>query len=246
MVDEDGWYKYSIGEFDSFAEADEFRKTLDRDDAFVVAYRNAINIQYVEKEKTKNTTIVAAKTEQIPETESENITFVVQIAASRKTMDEAGLKRIYKGELPIRSRFEDNWFKYQIGHTDSYLDIKQVKNNIDVKGAFIVAYDGDTKLKLWQAIRNAHSSNSQITFVVQIAASKTRLSNEKLNSIFSGNDHIIEIYEEGWYKYHIVCGNTYDAARRFKNLWGIKNSFIVAYKNNKKIDIRQAIEETSN
>lgn len=246
MVDEGGWYKYSIGEFDTFEEADEFRKTLNRDDAFVVAYRDAMNVQYVEVTETKNTTSGVVMAKKRPEVQSENITFVVQIAASRKSMDNASLKRIYKGELPIKSRVEDNWYKYQIGHTNSYLEIKEVKNNLDVHGAFIVAYDGDEKLKLWQAIRKVHSSNGQTIFVLQIAASKTKLSDEKINSIFSGNDHVIEIYEEGWYKYHIVCGNTYDAARRFKNLWGIKNSFIVAYKNNKKIDIRQAIKETSN
>lgn len=247
MVDEGGWYKYSIGEFDTFEEADEFRKTLDRDDAFVVAYRDAINVQYVEKgESQTRESLVSVKTKQRPGIQGKDIVFVVQVAASREPMDESSLKKIYNGNLSIKLREEDNWYKYQIGHTNSYLEIKEVKNNVDVKGAFIAAYEGERKLKLWQAIKEVHSADDKIIFVVQIAASKVRLSNEKINLIFSGNDHVVEIYEDGWYKYHIVCGNTYSAARRFKNLWGIKNAFIVAYKNNKKIDIRQAIRETSN
>ncbi len=248
MVDEGGWYKYSIGEFDNFSDADEFRKTLNRDDAFVVAYRDAINVQYLEKDETTKSqgTVGVVMAKKRPDINAEDITFVVQIAASRETMSESSLKRLYNGDLPIKSRLEDNWYKYQIGETNSYLDIKEIRKTVDVKGAFIVAYNGDTKLKLWQAIRIVHSSDDKIMFVLQIAASKTKLSDEKINSIFSGNDYVIEIYEEGWYKYHIVCGNTYDAARRFKNLWGIKNAFIVAYKNNTKIDIRQAIKETSN
>jgi hypothetical protein len=207
--------------------------------------RIILNGQEVETQQQQETSaVVMAK--QRPEIDSKDITFVVQIAASRDSMKESDINRIYKGELPVNYRFEDNWHKYQIGHTNSYLEIKQTKENVDVNGAFIVAYHGNEKLKLWQAIRRVHSSNNQIMFVLQISASKTQLSDEKINSIFSGNDHVIEIYEDGWYKYHIVCGNTYDAARRFKNLWGIRNSFIVAYKNNKKIDIREAIEKTSN
>jgi hypothetical protein len=169
--------------------------------------------------------------------------FVVQIAASIIPLTEQKLDSIYNGKREISIRREEGWYKYQTGTTSTYYKAKTILKSINVPDAFIVAYRGDQKLLLWKAILEL-KNKTRITYFVQIAASLAPLSQEKLNNIYSGDKDVRRIQEEGWYKYQIKAGNTYDAARRLKTRINVHGAFAVAYMNNKKIDIRQAIKIT--
>lgn len=81
------------------------------------------------------------------------ILFRVQIAASRIEMSEKDLKRVYSGTKEISVFKEENWYKYYIGAYNSFFEANSVCHKSQVKGAFVVAYKGDQKLVLREAIR---------------------------------------------------------------------------------------------
>lgn len=250
-INEDGWYKYSIGDFETFEEADQYRKSLGVKDAFVVAYRGSKRLrdyqQQAMEEPVTETRIehetppVAPTTEVSPATNQVN--YVVQIAASKTPMEESHLTKIYSGNKQINTRREDGWYKYQIGQTPVYEEARETLQNVNVNGAFIAAYRNNERVGFGR-ITNRNVSPSEPLFVLQIAASKKQLSSKQIEKIYQGNYNVREIEEDGWYKYQIPAGATYNDARRLKNLLKINGAFTVAYVNNKKIDIRKAIEMT--
>ncbi len=252
-INEEGWYKYSIGDFDTFEEADAYRKSLGVNDAFVVAYRGSKRLRDYQQEtaeaKPEPQVQRQTKADDTPEpaeisSSGDQIEFVVQIAASKSSMNNNQLRRIYNGSKEINMRREDGWYKYQIGHTSEYDNAKQTLKNTDVKGAFIAAYKGNEKLELGKVLGKRNTSPGQLTFFVQIAASKTPLTDAQIQRLTKGKNEVREIREEGWYKYQIAAGSSYGDARRLKNLLSLNGTFAVAYKNGEKIDIRKAIKMT--
>lgn len=249
-INEDGWYKYSIGDFDTYEKADAFRKSLGVKDAFVVAYRGAKRLKDYQEETPE---LLAETTESTPEVKEirptaiksnkAKIDYFVQIAASKSPIKENQLNDLYRGNKKIKMRQEEGWYKYQIGELPSLSLAKQTLKNTSVQGAFIIAYKGDKKINPWQTERNNYQS-SDIVFVLQIAASKSPLIESEIKQLYNGNKQVREIRENGWYKYHIVAGPTYNDVRRLKNLLKIQGAFAVAYQNGIKLDIRKAIELT--
>lgn len=253
-INENGWYKYSIGDFETFEEADKFRKSLGASDAFVVAYRGSKRIKDFEHEdetvagitgKTETTKPVETPEPVRAEGSRSDIYFVVQIAASKSPMSSQQLQRVYDGNKEIKLREEEDWYKYQIGRTNEYEQAKETLRETNVQGAFIVPYKGNEKLTLWQVLREQRTwSSKDLIFVVQIAASVSSLNDKQIQEIYNGTKKVKEIREGTWYKYQIEAGPTYDDARRLKNLLKIPGAFAVAYKNGQKIDIRKAINMT--
>ena len=76
----------------------------------------------------------------------------VQIAAARSEMSDSQLKLIYSGPKEIHAFKEDGYYKYAIEETSSYYRAKQILNEESVKNAFIVAYKGNKKWNLPEAI----------------------------------------------------------------------------------------------
>src|SRR6185295_3287370 len=72
------------------------------------------------------------------------------------------LKKIYSGPGEIRSFSEDGYSKYYILQTPSYPAAKNALNESGVGTAFIVAYQGEKKLKLPEAIA-LQKSRSDLT-----------------------------------------------------------------------------------
>ncbi|GHN02444.1 hypothetical protein WSM22_39330 [Cytophagales bacterium WSM2-2] len=89
-----------------------------------------------------------------------DIQYRVQIAASKTKMSDDQLKKIYSGLGEIRSFNEDGYFKYYILQTPSYPTAKNALNTSGVGTAFIVAYLGEKKLKLPEAIALQKSRNN--------------------------------------------------------------------------------------
>ncbi len=105
-----------------------------------------------------------------------------------------------------------------------------IKDSIEIKT--IVVYD---TVKVENKIDIGKEKNN-ITFKIQIAASKKPLSIEKLNKICIVDDIIHSEYFDNWYKYHIGFYKTYNKAQEYKLILGLKDAFIVAYKNGKRIN----------
>ena len=85
-----------------------------------------------------------------------------------------------------------------------------------------------------------------IVFKVQIAASSRKLEPKSYN--FKGLEDISREQESKLYKYFFGSTNNYNEAKRLEDIakQKFKNSFIVAYKNGKKIELSEALKSSSN
>jgi hypothetical protein len=87
---------------------------------------------------------------------------------------------------------------------------------------------------------DASKSISNIVFQVQIAASKNKLPDWKIKSIYKQIKDVEPKFLEGWYKYFVGNFKTYDDAKKVANKIK-KGAFVVPFRDGKKIDIKEAI-----
>ncbi|MCK5633395.1 hypothetical protein KAH94_06575, partial [bacterium] len=238
MIDENGWHKYSIGDFNTYSEADEYRKKIGVSQAFVVGYEDEVKVD-----------VLAHKTEPSGDKQksvsdlSNGLIFKVQIAADKVKMSENLLKNLYQGSEQIDLIEEGGWFKYSVGKIDSYEKAANLKKTIDAKGCFIVAYNNGVKVPLQAAKRGEVSdriSNENIVFKVQIVADTKALSSESLYKIYSGYENVQQYEEDGWHKYSLGEFKTYEEANKFRAKSGVKGAFVIAFKGGKKINVLEA------
>lgn len=255
MITENGWYKYSVGDFDTYKEADDFRSSSGIKNAFIVAYRRGTKFYPSASGETAYQQPKEAVDIRV-DVDTRGLIFNVQIAASRAPMSKSQLAYIYNGNLPIEMREEEGWYKYQIGWCRLYTDAVNIQNNTDVKGAFIVAYNEGIKLYLSDAVSQIKSLEQavrkhgrigtiqEILFQVQVAASRAPISEGTLLQIYNGNLPVTLVIEEGWYKYRIKAGTDYTDAVTIRDQCYVTNAFIVAYRRGKKMELFKAIRES--
>jgi hypothetical protein len=253
MINENGWYKYSVGDFDTYEAASEFRKSTGLRDAFVVAYRKGTRFATgAAPVEIKAPTAYAPGGEQrMPP----GLLFRVQVAASRIPLNLKQLERIYSGKYPIEMILEEGWYKYQFMGVRLYSDALHIKQNLTTPGAFIVSYENGTKTNMAEAVKKSRELElvvqskgrkgivDEIEFHLQLAASRLVISQEELQAIYNGPEPVSVILEDGWYKYHLKAGNSPEMAEQFKQACGIAGAFIVPYKRAAKIPYYEAIQE---
>jgi len=237
---EDGLYKYSLGDFDSFEAAEKFKKDA--------GLANAVIIEYNENKKFENI-VTFAQNPTFENLQSNNdiqtktnynnpdkIIFKIQIAASRYRLNLNQLSKIYSGNYTIEEVFEDNWFKYQSIGIGSFEKSLLMLNNISVKGVFIAAYQGNNRINLHDAIKQTRDiKEPYYEFHVQILASKYFLNNTELRKYYTGNYPISIFFEDNLYKYRIKAGDSYEYASKIKNSCNVSDAFIVVYEDGIKI-----------
>lgn len=179
--------------------------------------------------------------------------YKVQIAACRQALDAATLSGIYNGKERITETIEDNWHKYTIGNFTAHNQARQLRDAVSVPGAFIAAYLNGKRIKLTPSRTGDWKNESLpadirpelIQFRVQIAASHNELSASILKNIYNGTAEILSVYEDGWYKYAVLAGNTLGQALEMAKNIDAPGAFIVAYYNNQKINLLSAIRITN-
>lgn len=147
------WYRYSIGSFDTYAEAREYRDIIIREhnvhDAFVVAFVDGERLNSLSDLKE-------LPPSPFPEKETaykENGTvYRVQIMAllHNRVTPEA-LKDIYNIEEEVREEVYDNWRKYTVGEFTSISAAKNMQQKMIDKGitdAFIAIYKDGKRVKV--------------------------------------------------------------------------------------------------
>lgn len=75
------------------------------------------------------------------------IVFRIQIAASAVPLSMTKLRQIYPSDEQIFSDIDGEWYKYLVGNYKSYEDAYNAKKKMGVKGAFIVAYKDNVRVK---------------------------------------------------------------------------------------------------
>ncbi len=80
------------------------------------------------------------------------LVYRVQIAASRVPLPRWKLARIYSRTSEVTKKHYDDWYKYSIGSFETYEDAKSFLSNVNVTGAFVVAYVDGEKIDIKVAI----------------------------------------------------------------------------------------------
>lgn len=148
---EDGWFKYQIGQTSQFSEAKNTLLLSGVKDAFIVPYLNNQRLVLWDVLKKEE----PFENESISESQSSGIQFVVQIAASRDPLTDKELRKIYADISHVRVIQEDGWNKYQIPVGNQYAQAHVLWKNCSVKGAFLAAYLNQNKIAMTEAIQLA-------------------------------------------------------------------------------------------
>jgi hypothetical protein len=253
MINENGWFKYSVGDFSTYEEASKFRKSSGIENSFVVAYRKGkpiapeIPVAVTDTAKSNVPTVITI----VPP----GLIFRIQIAACHVPLTLNQLHRIYGGTYPVEVVEEDGWYKYQFMGVRLYSDARRILNEVQSKGAFVIAYENGARQSLTESVNKnkeleknvlSHGrkgSLQETEFHVQLAATKIAMSPEDLKKLYNGPEKISVIIEAGWYKYHLKAGNSLEAARVLLNKSGNNTAFIVAYRRASKTELYDAIHE---
>ncbi|MBI9061001.1 MAG: SPOR domain-containing protein [Marinilabiliaceae bacterium] len=84
-------------------------------------------------------------------------------------------------------------------------------------------------------------TNLNVFFSIQILAGKSKISEAQLAQTYSGSKKIIEMTGDGWHRYSIGKFDSVEKARQAQKEEGVKG-FIVAYKDGKRISVKEATE----
>jgi hypothetical protein len=253
MVNENGWYKYSVGDFATYEEASKFRNSTGMSNAFVVAYRKGTQFTsgITEVIEENRHAFAPGGDQRLPS----GIVFRIQVAASRIPLNVGQLKKIYTGDYPVEMIQEEGWYKYQFMGVRLYSDAIQLLKNVNTSGAFVVAYENGAKISLIEAVRNTTDLENnvrtygrkgqiqEIEFHLQFAASRIPISSDEMKLMYSGSEPVSVVYENGWYKYHLKAGNSPEMAEQLKETCLVEKAFIVPYKRAAKIEYYEAIQE---
>lgn len=249
MENENGWFKYSVGDFATFEEADRFRKSSGVDNAFVMAYRKGKRVAgetvNLEQERDQHPSPADTMLNLPP-----GLIFRIQVAASRIPLSANQLQQLQGDDYPVEMIREDGWYKYQLMGVRDFPDALLLKEKIAAKGAFVVAYNSGVKQRLADAVndnrREKRTGNVSETedseFHVQLAAVRRLLKPEEIRRLYAGSLPVSLIMEDGWYKYHLKTGNSYTVARQVVNDCRVEGAFIVAYRMGRKIGIKEALQ----
>jgi len=157
------------------------------------------------------------------------------LTAKARKIEELGLLYIMK-MYSIMLKFEHIIIDKKIKILESK---EKTKNNVNIKDSVeiktVVVYD---TVKVENSI-NLIKEKNNIIFKIQIAASKKPLGIEHLNKICKSNEIIHSEYNDKWYKYYIGFYETYKDAQEHKFSSGVSDAFIIAYKNGKRISMKE-------
>lgn len=238
MIVENGWYKYAVGDFETFAEADKFKNSSGLNEAFVVAYKRSKQFSRVEFTEQP---VTEAVSESTAVTSPCSRQYRIQIGASVSPLLPDQIKSLYKGTERVDMYQEDGWYKYVAGSYCTYDEARAAIHQFGVTGAFVVAMENGRKVSLLGTVANGFADNGQVIYVVQVAASLSPLNDAQKRQVYRGSEQLKEIQEEGWFKYQIEVGNSFREAMRVRNLSGSKGAFVVAYRNGVKIKLTEAM-----
>ncbi len=80
-----------------------------------------------------------------------------------------------------------------------------------------------------------------LVFEVQIAASRKPISKASLTRLYRAKNEIKMKHYDKWYKYSVGKFSSYNEAKAFVKKLRVRGAFVVAYKNDQKVNIKEAI-----
>jgi len=185
----------------------------------------------------------------------EGFTFQVQIVACRVPLTQETLQGIYNGtEAPIET-LENSWYKYSVGNLNTYADACNLRDQLNIPGAFVVAFLNGKKINVNKALVPSSSEAASIPYVgasnsvvsgvvfkIQVIASRKPIDEKELSKIYNGDQKLESIEEDSLIKYLINCGTSYNATCKLLDKLSIPGAFIVAYNEGQKISVKEALK----
>lgn len=95
-----------------------------------------------------------AKPIEVKKKTSSIVEFKVQIAASKKRLDESNFN--FKGLKNVKSMFIDGYHKYYYGNTSDFIEVKKILKdvkNIGYKDAWVVAFKNGQRISIKEALK---------------------------------------------------------------------------------------------
>ncbi len=80
-----------------------------------------------------------------------------------------------------------------------------------------------------------------IIFRVQIAAHTVQLKEDYIRTFYTGTDSVMEVREGAWFKYQIGSFDNYKEADKLRIACRVPRAFVVAYQDQKKLTIKEAL-----
>lgn len=202
----------------------------------------------IEEALTTDDNITVSNNERILTVNQTMVRYHIQIAASTDPLSNRYLERLYNGNLEIHHFTEDNWNKYYIGEYYTFNDAREQLDDINVEGAFVIAYAIKQKLLPYKAriiekvFANSHlqtfHEEEKDVFRIQLAASLKPLSETELKSLYEATSKLGIIYEDDWYKYSIDGAETLSESWAMVKDLNIDGAFVVRYKKGEKLPLR--------
>jgi hypothetical protein len=135
---------------------------------------------------------------------------------------------------------KDEGVPVSAGNVENSVDDKKTVNNNEP----ISELNNDNTKKIADEPVNNNDINTNVYFRIQIAASKSQPSLEQYTKNLPPKE-VLDVEIEGeWYKYFISKKfASYQEAQDYKSLMKIKGTLIIAYKNNQKVTIEEALKK---
>lgn len=127
---EDGWFRYSIGDYLLYSDALAARDSSKVQGAFVMPYINGVRQQFKGKQDVQ---LEEAK-------RTSNPVYVVQLAATKRPISLKKLKDYRKSGIPVTLHIEDGWYKYTADVFFNKELARKKAKEIKIPGAFVVTY----------------------------------------------------------------------------------------------------------
>ncbi len=136
---ENGWYKYAIGDFNSYKNAVKYCRKLQNENFFVKGYKNGVKFYPYPEGQTKINSKLAIKRNQTISQDS--VMYGIQIASATKPISNIVLKLLYHGEYTVYETRVNDYYAYITNLTPSLTGAKEALKRIDIPSAFIVKYE---------------------------------------------------------------------------------------------------------
>ncbi|MEN8119559.1 MAG: SPOR domain-containing protein [Bacteroidota bacterium] len=176
---------------------------------------------------------------------SKNIYFKIQVAASKESLSNENLKRIYNTDENLSSEYDNGWYKYSVRKKfKTYDEAFNYKKAMNTKNAFILAFVQERKVSVSEAVKLQNSKIStrtgndkdKIVYRLQIGISTLPASGEKMQKMKGGGKPVVMVDHGGWYTYTIGDFKSRQEADNFKKRKGLTNASVVMFKNDKLLE----------
>jgi len=180
------------------------------------------------------------------ENKQQNVTFRIQIAASKVPLSLQKLRQIYPKNVQINNEKDGEWYKYTVGEYDSYQAAWDSKVKMNIQGTFVSAYKEGKRVKNIAEVTSANSynnlqvnsNNSQTNinsdgteYRIQIAMSRLPADDLQIKKLNPTTETVKTYRSDGFYKYTIGSFNSEQNAVDYKNKNNLTKAIVVKYKN---------------